>query len=204
MNSRSELDAEVEAHLRAIWKGGSVIQPTWTAEHIQARAKRFEAHARKLAFGDAISFLLVPAIVVAALLAADVRNLMQQPHGRIGITGAVLLVLSSVVGFLVLRRHSYATVTSNVNDLLGSHLERLSRLRDWYASTPWGAGFYLPGVVLVLISAGMNPAGHGWEMPVIWAGVAAFIYVLACIQTRLKAQALQREIDALQVLRHTP
>jgi hypothetical protein len=145
----------------------------------------------------------VPAIVLAALLTADVRNLIQQPYGRIGVTGAVLLVLSSVVGFLVLRRYSYAAVTSNASDLLASHLERLSRLRDWYASTPWGAGFYLPGVALVLISAGMNPAGHGWEMPIIWSGVAAFIYVLACIQTRLKAQALQREIDSLRVLRQT-
>jgi uncharacterized membrane protein len=200
MNSQSDLNAQVETHLRAIWKGNSVVQPTWTPEQVQARAMRFEAHTRSLALGDLASFLLVPAIVLGVLFAVDVRALAQQPFGRIQIAGAVLLILCSVVGLLASRR-SYAAVTSNANDLLASHLERLSRLRDWYVSTPWGAALYLPGAALVVIGVGMNPAGAGWEKPIIWAGVAAFFYLVACIQTRLKARALQREIDSLKALR---
>ncbi len=200
MNSQSDLNAQVETHLRAIWKGSSVVQPTWTPEQVRARAMRFEAHTRKLALGDLAGFLLVPAIVLGVLVAKDVRAMAQQPFGRIQITGAALLVLCSVVGWLASRR-SYAGVTSDANDLLASHLERLSRLRDWYASTPWGAALYLPGAALVMIGVGMNPAGAGWEKPIIWAGVASFVYLVGCIQTRLKARALQREIESLKALR---
>jgi hypothetical protein len=200
MNSQSDLNAQVESHLRTLWKGSSVVQPTWTPEQIQARAMRFEAHTRKLALGDLASFLLVPAIVLGVLIAMDVRALAQQPFGRIQIAGAVLLVLCSLVGLLA-SRQSHAAVTSNANDLLASHLERLSRLRDWYASTPWGAALFLPGAALVVIGVGMNPAGTGWEKPIIWSGLASFGYLVACIQTRLKARALQREIDSLQALR---
>lgn len=200
MNSQSDLSAQVEAHLRSIWKGNSVVQLTWTPEQVQARAMRFEAYTRKLARGDLAGFLLLPAIVLGVLVAVDVRALAQQPFGRIQIAGAVLLILCSLVGLLA-SRLSYAAVTSNANDLLASHLERLARLRDWYASTPWGAALYLPGTALVMIGVGMNPAGAGWEKPIIWAGAAAFFYLLACIQTRIKARALQREIDSLQELR---
>lgn len=200
MNSQTELNAPVEAHLRAIWKGGVVAQPSWTPEQIHARAMQFEAQARKLALGDLLGFLLVPAIVVGVLIAMDVRTLIHLPFGRIQVTGAVLLILCSVVGLLA-SRGSYAAVTSNANALLASHMERLSKLRDWYASTPWGAALYFPGGALVMIGVGMNPQGAGWEKPIIWAGVAAFGYLVACIQTRLKAQALQREIDSLEALR---
>jgi hypothetical protein len=200
MGSQSDLNAQVEAHLRAIWKGSSVVQPTWTPEQVRARATRFEAHARRLALGDLAGFLLVPAIILGVLLAVDARALAHQPFGRIQIAGAALLVLCSVVGLLA-SRHSYVAVTSNANDLLASHLERLSLLRDWYASTPWGAALYLPGAALVMIGVGMNPAGAGWERPIIWTGVASFAYLVACVQTRLKARALQREIDSLEALR---
>ena len=168
MNSQSDLNAQVEAHLRAIWKGNSVVQATWTKEQVQARAERFEADTRRLALGDLAGFMLVPAIVLGVLVAVDVRALALAPFGRIQIAGAALLVLCSVVGLLASRR-SYAAVDSNANDLLASHLERLSRLRDWYASTPWGAALYLPGAALVMIGVGMNPAGAGWEKPIIWA-----------------------------------
>jgi hypothetical protein len=200
MNSEADLNAEVETNLRAIWKGSSVVQPTWTPEQVQARAMQFEAQARKLARGDLAGFLLLPAFILVVLLVMDVRALAQQPFGRIQIAGAVLLVLCSMVGLLA-SRHSYAAVTSNANDLLASHLERLSLLRDWYASTPWGAAMYLPGAALVLIGAGMNPAGAGWEGPIICTGVVSFFYLAACVQTRLKARALQREIDSLAALR---
>lgn len=204
MNTPTDLNTQVEANLRAIWKGGSVLQPTWTAEQVQARAMQFEARARKLAFGDRVGFLLLPIVIVAALIVRDLRTLIHQPSGRIVVAGAVLLILCSVVGFLALRRHSYAAVTTNANDLFASHLERLSRLRDWYVSTPMGAALYLPGTALVLIGSGMNPVGASRELSIICGGLAAFAYVLACIQTRLKAQALQREIDSLAALRREP
>ena len=200
MSSQSDLNTLVEAHLRDIWKGSSVLQPTWTPEQVQARAMRFEAQTRKLALGDLVSFLLIPAIILSAPLFVDVRTLVQQPYGRIQIAGALLLILCSAVGALALRR-GYSAVTSNANALLASHLERLARLRDWYASTPWGAGLYLPGVALLLTGSGMNPTGAGWEKPIICAGVVAFVYMVGCIQTRLKARALQREIDSLKALR---
>jgi len=200
MSSQSDLNTQVEAHLRAIWTGSSMVQPVWTPEQVQARAMRFEAHARRLALGDLVSFLLIPAIILSTPLFVDVRALVQQPYGRIQVAGAVLLILCSAVGLLA-SRLSYSAVTSNANALLATHLERLARLRDWNLSTPWGAGLYLPGVALVMIGSGMNPAGGGWEKPIIWTGVAAFVYILGCVQTRLKARALQREIDSLKALR---
>ena len=201
MNNQSDLNTQVEAHLRAIWKGGTVVQPTWTPEQVRARAMQFEAHARKLARGDLIAFLLLPAILLGALFVIDIRALIQQPSGRIQLAGWTLLFLCSVVGILASRRNSYAAVPGNADDLLANHLERLSRLRDWYASTPWGAALYLPGAALVMIGVGMSPTGGGWERPIIWTGVASFFYLVACIQTRLKARGLQREIDSLEAMR---
>jgi hypothetical protein len=200
MNSQFDLNAQVEANLRAIWKGGAVVQPTWTPEQVEARAKRFEAHARGLAFGDLMGFLLLPVIVLGVLLAVDGRDLTQQPYGRVQFAGCALLLMCSVVGFLA-SRYTYAAVTSNAGDLLASHLERLARLRDWYASTPWGAALNFPGLALLLIGWGMNPAGAGWEKPIIWAGIASFLYLVACIQTKLKARSLQREIASLETMR---
>ena len=200
MNSQSDLNAQVETHLRAIWKGGSAVRPTWTPEQVRARATGFEAYVRRLGLADLMGFLLLPVIVLAALITIGFKTLTQQPFGRIQIAGEALLFLGSAVGFLASRR-SYATVTSNANALLTTHLERLSRLRDWYASTIFGAALYFPGLALVLIGWGMNPAGSGWEKPIIWAGVAAFVYLVACIQTRIRARVLQREIDSLEALR---
>jgi hypothetical protein len=201
MNHPSDLNSQVETHLRAIWKGSSVLQPTWTPEQVKARAMQFEAHARKLARGDLVAFLLLPAILLGALFTVDIRALIQQPSGRIQLAGWTLLALCSVVGLLASRHNSHAVTTSNANDLLASHLERLSRLRDWYASTPWGAGLYLPGAALVMIGVGMSPTGGGWEKPIIWTGVASFFYLVACIQTKLKARSLQREIDSFEAMR---
>lgn len=200
MNSQSDLNAQVETHLRAIWKGGAAARPTWTPEQVRARAGGMQAHARKLGLADLMGFLLLPVIVLVALITIGFKTLMQQPFGRIQVAGEALLFLGSAVGFLASRR-SYAAVTSNANALLNSHLERLSRLRDWYASMVWGAALYFPGLALVLIGWGMNPAASGWEKPIIWAGVAAFVYLVACVQTRIRARDLQREIDSLEALR---
>jgi len=111
MSSQSDLNTQVEAHLRAIWKGSSMVQPVWTPEQVQARAMRFEAHARRLALGDLVSFLLIPAIILSTPLFVDVRALVQQPYGRIQVAGAVLLILCSAVGLLA-SRLSYSAVTS--------------------------------------------------------------------------------------------
>jgi hypothetical protein len=203
MNDESTLDAEVEAHLRAIWKGGAVSLPTWTPEQVQKRATQFEAHTRRLAFGDLLGFLLVPLIVLVAVFRLNVPALAHHSFGRIQLTGAALLILCSLVGYLVSRNHSYAIAISDAHDLLASHLERLARLRDWYLSTPWGAGMYLPGVALILIGVGMNPNGLGWEMPIIGTGIGSFVYLIGCVQTRLKARSLQREIDSLAAMRST-
>jgi hypothetical protein len=203
MSDQLDLDDQVQAHLRAIWKGGSVVQPVWTSEQIHARAMQFEARARKLARMDLLGFLLLPAILLAVLFIVDVRALAKEPFGRIQLAGWALLFLCSALGALWSRRYSYAAVTSNANDLLASHLERLARLRDWYSSTPWGAGLYLPGAALVMVGVGMNPAGKGWEMPIIWTGIASFAYLASCIQMKLKAGGLQREIDSLEAMRPT-
>ena len=142
MNSQIDLNAQVEANLRAIWTGSAIVQPTWTPDQVEARAKRFEAHTRGLAFGDLMAFLLLPVIVLGVVLAVDGRDLTQQPYGRVQFVGWALLFMCSVVGLLA-SRYSYAAVTSSAGDLLASHLERLARLRDWYASTPWGVALYL-------------------------------------------------------------
>ena len=62
---------------------------------------------------------------------------------------------------------------------------------------------YLPGAALVMVGVGMNPAGKGWEMPIIWTGIASFAYLASCIQMKLKAGGLQREIDSLEAMRPT-
>jgi hypothetical protein len=200
VNNQTDLNAQVISNLQAIWKGGSVVQPTWTPEQIHERAMQFEVKSRRMAWGDLVSFLLLPLILLGIVFVIDLRAVLQESWGRIQFAGGVLLSLCSLIGLLASRRHSYA-VTSNADDLLASHLERLARLRDWYASTPWGAGLYLPGIVLVFIGIGLNPNGGGWEKPIIWVGVTAFVYIAACIQTRIKAHALQREIDSLKPLR---
>jgi hypothetical protein len=201
MDEQNELNVQVEANLRAIWKGGAVVQPTWTPDQIGARAAAFEAQARRLALADMFAFILVPVVILAAAFVLDLPALLGEPYGRIQFSGAVLLFLCSVLGALWSRRYSHAAVGSNANDLLASHLERLARLRDWYISTPWGSALYLPGAGLVMIGSGMNPKGRGWEMPIIWAGVAIFVYLASCIQMKIKARALQREIDSLEALR---
>jgi hypothetical protein len=201
MNDQSDLNTQVEAHLRAIWKGGSVVQPTWTPGQVQARAMIFEAHAKRLARLDLISFLLLPVILVAVLFVVDVRALIQEPSGRIQLAGWSLLFLCSALGVFWSRRYSHAAVTSNANDLLASHLERLARLRNWYASAPWGSALYLPGAALVMVGLGMSPTGGGWEKPIIWAGIALFAYIASCIQMKIMAGGLQREIDSLEAMR---
>src|SRR5262245_38377855 len=95
MNCQSEQNAQVEAHLRAIWKGGSVGQPTWTPEQVRARAMRSGAHARRMGLGDLMGFLLLPIVVLGALLAVGFKTLTQQPFGRIQIAGEALLFLGS-------------------------------------------------------------------------------------------------------------
>jgi hypothetical protein len=201
MNNRAALDAQLEANLRAIWKGSSVVPISWTPEQIETRARQFEARAKRQAMGDLLAFVLLPLLVIGVGLSVDMRALLHESWGRILIAGAVLLCLCSLVGLLALKRHSYAAVPGNAGDLLASHLERLARLRDWYASTPWGVAMYIPGAILVMIGSALNPKGKGWEMPIIWAGIAAFVFIVACVQTRLKAQSLQREIDSLKRLR---
>lgn len=202
MNGQSELNTQMEAHLRAIWKGGSAARPAWTAEQVRARATRFGAQAGRLGLWDLMGFLLLPVIVLAALFTVGFKMLAQQPFGRIQIAGEALLFFGSAVGFLASRRR-VAAVTSNANALLASQLERLCRLRDWYASTSWAIALYLPGLTLVLIGWGMNPAGGGWVKPITWAGVATFLYIAACMRTRIRARELQREIDSLEVLRRS-
>lgn len=201
MDESKELNAQVQENLRAIWKGGAVVQPSWTPDQITTRAEMFEAQARKLARWDLFAFLLVPVLIVGVVLVVDLPAQLRESHGRIQFAGAVLLILCSVMGAIWSRRYGHAAVASNANDLLASHLERLARLRDWYASTPWGSALYLPGGGLVMIGTGMNPKGHGWETPIIWAGVAAFVYVASCIHMKIKARALQREIESLEALR---
>src|SRR5262245_9954182 len=77
MNSQSELNTQVEAHLRAIWKGGSAARPVWTPEQVRARATGFEAFARKLGLADMMGFLLLPVIVLAALITVGFKALTQ-------------------------------------------------------------------------------------------------------------------------------
>ena len=201
MNNQPVLDEQVQAHLRAVWKGGSVAQPVWTLQQLQLRATQFEARARKLARLDLLGFLLLPAILLIALFMSNIRVLVKEPYGHVQLAGGALLLLCSLLGALWSKRYGYAAVTSNANDLLAGHLERLSRLRDWFAATPWGTGLYLPGAALVMVGVGMNPAGNGWETPIIWTGVAAFVYLAGCIQMKIKAWGLQREIDSLEALR---
>jgi hypothetical protein len=201
MNNPSELNAQVEAHLRAIWKGGSVVQPIWTPEQVRARALHFEAHAKKLARLDLVSFLLLPVVLVGALFFVDARALMHHPWGRIQLAGWLLLFLCSLLGIYWSRRYSHAAVTSNANDLMASHLERLARMRDWLASAPWGTALYLPGAALVMVGTGMSPTSGGWEKPILWTGVAVFAYIASCIHAKIKARGLQREIDSLEALR---
>jgi hypothetical protein len=200
MNRQDDLNAQVEAKLRAIWKRASVVQPTWTPEQVEARAKRFEVHAKRLAVGDLLGFLLLPVIMLGVVVTVDGRALIHEQYGRIQFAGWVLLLLCSVVGFLA-SRYSYAAVTYDVSNLLASHLERLARLRDWYASTPWGVALYLPGLALLLIGWGMNPASANWEKPIICAGIASFLYLVTCIQTKLMARGLEREISSLEATR---
>ena len=201
MNNPLDLNAQVEAHLRAIWKGGSVVQPTWTPEQVRARARLFEAQARRLARLDLISFLLLPVVLIGVLFFVDARALMHLPWGRIQLAGWLLLFLCSLLGIFWSRRYSHAAVTSNANDLMASHLERLNRMQAWLASAPWGSALYFPGATLVLVGTGMSPTGGGWEKPIIWGGVAVFAYIASCIQAKIKARGLQREIDSLEALR---
>lgn len=54
-----------------------------------------------------------------------------------------------------------------------------------------------------MVGVGMKPPGNGWETPIIWTGVTAFVYLACCIQMKIKAWGLQREIDSLEAMRPT-
>src|SRR5262245_6909083 len=98
MNREYDLNAQVEANLRTIWKHASVIQPTWTPEQVEARAKRFEVRTGRLAVADLMGFLLLPVIILGVVVAVDGRALIQEQYGRIQFAGWALLLLCSVVG----------------------------------------------------------------------------------------------------------
>jgi hypothetical protein len=104
-----------------------------------------------------------------------------------------------------LRRYGVIAVESGTTAglaVLESHRRQLERQRDIALSWPWGLGLVMPGFLLVCLGMSYGPRALGWTVPAVFVGVFLFAYVAIVIYGKELAARWQREIDALQALRH--
>jgi len=184
-----------EEQLRAIWRDQVVPDFRLTHGQLRARAEQFETAIRRRNRRDHVSFALTGLISAFGAVAGA---------GLLIRVGALLMLAWTLLSIYWLRLYGAMPVGSGAeaSSLLECHRRQLERQRDIALSWPWGLGLVIPGFVLVCLGMSLGPRQLDWTIPAVFIGVFLFGYAAVVIYGKVLAGRWQREIDALQALRH--
>ena len=184
-----------EEQLRAIWQDQIVPDFRMTHDQLRARAGEFETAIRRRNRRDYVSFALI-ALISAFGVVAGAGVLIR--------VGAVLMLAWAVLSIYWLRFYGAMSVGAGTEApaLLEGHRRQLERQRDIALSWPWDLGLVIPGFLLICLGMSLGPRQLEWAVPAVFIGVFLFAYVAIVIYGKVLAGRWQREIDALQALRH--
>jgi hypothetical protein len=184
-----------EEQLRAIWQDQVVPDFRMTHDQLRARAQEFERTIRRRNRSDYVSFGLVALISAFGVVAVP---------GVLTRVGAFLMLAWAALSVYGLRLYGAMSIGAgaDASAVLECHRRQLERQRDIALSWPWGLGLVIPGFVLVCLGMSLGPRQLDWAVPAVFIAVFLFGYVAIVIYGKILAGRWQREIDALQALRH--
>lgn len=181
--------------LGGLWRTQSVETTQMTLDEIREKANKFQ---RKIGFRNLREYAAIA--VVVAFFGFSIGK--YPPPMRVGAGLCIAGML--YVAYQIHRRGSSKAATADLAaaSCLDFHRREMERQRDLLQGIwSWYLGPMIPGLVWIVVAAGMANPGHlkhAWVFEGLYSGAVALAFFFVARLNQRAARQLQRRIDELR------